>query len=45
MNHHGWLWHLLNDPMRDNPASLALLVLTLAAIFGLFWWAPWRRRP
>lgn len=26
----GWLWHLFNDPVRDNPWSLGLLILMSA---------------
>lgn len=31
---HGWWWHLMHDPMRDNPWSLLMLVLLAAALFG-----------
>lgn len=40
-----WLWHLLNDPMRDNPWSLGLLVLLVGSWFAVataplvkHWW-------
>lgn len=26
-----WLWHLVNDPMNENPASVVLLVVV---VFG-----------
>lgn len=48
---HGWLWHLLHDPMRDNPWSLLALALIvtalLAGMVGRLWLLDWwrRRRP
>lgn len=35
-----WLWHLLNDPMRDNPWSLLLLIVILVTAGILMWRRP-----
>lgn len=41
-----WVWHLVNDPVSDNPWSFALLVLTVAALFASLWFTDgWRRLP
>lgn len=45
-----WLWHLFNDPMRDNPWSLLALAVILGLLFASLWstdgWRtlPWKRR-
>lgn len=43
-----WLWHLANDPMRDNPWSLGLLVVIIGSWFAVstspMWRDWWRRR-
>lgn len=31
---HDWLWHLFNDPMRDNPWSIILLILLMGGWFA-----------
>lgn len=43
---HGWWWHLWNDPVRDNPASLGLLALCAALMIAYVVspWRPWSRR-
>ena len=37
-----WLWHLLNDPMRENPWATGLLVAvvfgSMGAAIGPTWW-------
>lgn len=41
-----WLWHLFNDPMRDNPWSLLVLALTVGALFWSMWiTSGWRHLP
>jgi hypothetical protein len=45
MNAHGWLWHVFNDPMRDNPWSMLALLLILAAAGTALWqFEAWRDR-
>jgi hypothetical protein len=38
---HGWWWHLFHDPMRDNPWSMAGLVVCVVVLVllvaGLNW--------
>lgn len=32
-----WLWHVFNDPMRDNPWSIVVLIILLTmALIGMF---------
>lgn len=41
-----WLWHLFNDPMRENPWSILLAILLMATILSPFaatWWKHRRR--
>lgn len=43
-----WLWHLVNDPMRDNPWAMLLLIVVLIgpmlAYCGPSWWRTYFRR-
>jgi hypothetical protein len=39
-----WLWHLFNDPIRDNPWSLVLLVVVVFGGGWLYFWFGGRRR-
>lgn len=40
-----WLWHLFNDPMRDNPRSIvALVVIVAAALVVMFYAGEFGRR-
>jgi hypothetical protein len=34
---HDWWWHLMNDPMKDNPWSLVALAVFVGAFAGLTW--------
>lgn len=36
MTRHGWWWHLLNDPIGDNPWAVVALVAVYVAVGGLF---------
>jgi hypothetical protein len=41
----GWFWHLLNDPVSENPWSLLLVVVTFAILhWSLWWYAGWKIR-
>jgi len=37
---HGWWWHLFNDPMRSNAASVVALLALLALSFACIWNVP-----
>lgn len=41
-----WLWHLVNDPVRDNPWSFCALALSVGALLWSLWITDgWRRLP
>lgn len=41
-----WLWHLVNDPVSENPWSLVALVLIVSALFWSMWiTGGWRHLP
>lgn len=39
---HGWWWHLLHDPIRDNPWGFLAVLLVFAVTGAVFWYQPWR---
>jgi len=39
-----FLWHLFNDPMRENPWSVLFLVALAAGFFAAVWFNPLQRR-
>lgn len=41
---HNWLWHLFNDPMRDNPWALLCMLVLMVAMFSPAWWPMLRDR-
>ncbi len=34
---HSWLWHLFNDPMRDNPWTFAFMLSMVALVIVYVW--------
>lgn len=42
---HGWVWHLFNDPMRENPWALLMLAVIVAVMVGGLWWSADLRAP